>query len=314
MKKIISLVIPTYNEENNVENLYKEIQEELAIFLDKFVFHIIFIDNSSNDKTLDILKKLAITDKNLKIIVNNRNFGHIRSPYYGILQSYGEATIYMASDFQDPPKMLKKLINKWINGSEIVFCKKKKVEGKFIIERLRTYYYLFLKKISGINIVSDATGFGIYDKKVIKKVKEINDPLPFFRGLVAELGYKIDTIEFDQPTRHAGESKNNFLTLVDYAIHGMISHSTLPLRIITLISIPLGLISLFIAVGFFILKIVFWSKFQFGFAPLIISIFFLFSMIFISFGIIGEYISNLRLYIQKRPIVVEKERINFETE
>ena len=173
---------------------------------------------------------------------------------------------------------------------------------------------MFLKKISGINIVSDATGFGIYDKKVIKKVKEINDPLPFFRGLVAELGYKIDTIEFDQPTRHAGESKNNFLTLVDYAIHGMISHSTLPLRIITLISIPLGLISLFIAVGFFILKIVFWSKFQFGFAPLIISIFFLFSMIFISFGIIGEYISNLRLYIQKRPIVVEKERINFETE
>lgn len=247
MKKHVFIVIPTFNEEENIQNLFDAIQTEIFKLKDKYRFSLLFIDNSSKDESITILRDLASKYKFVKVIINNKNYGHIRSPYYGILQSEGDATIYMASDFQDPPELINKLIDKWEKGSEVVFCQKNKVSGNFLLEKIRSAYYKFLKKISGIEIVSDATGFGIYDKKVIDKIKEINDPLPFFRGLIVELGFKIDIIKFNQPNRNSGISKNNLYTLFDYAIHGMVSHSTLPLRLITLVSIPAAIISFVMA-------------------------------------------------------------------
>jgi len=312
MKKIISIVIPTYNEDQNVINLHKEIRRIEKKHIDEISFHLIFIDNASTDSTVKIIKNLCAENSTTKLIVNNRNFGHIRSPYYGILQSYGNATIYMAADFQDPPELIDEFIEKWKKGSEVVFAQKKSVKGNFIVEFARKTFYFLLDKFADIKIVKNATGFGIYDKKVIDQIKKINEPLPFFRGLIAELGYEIDIIKFDQPKRAKGITKNNFFTLFDNAILGFISHSTLPLRLLTIISAPLALMSFLIALVFLILKILFWNYFQSGFAPLIISLFLMFSFIFFFFALLGEYIANLRNYVQNRPLVVEKERVNFD--
>jgi glycosyltransferase involved in cell wall biosynthesis len=311
-KKVITVVLPTFNEEENIERLYLKLKEVFIPFLDKYEFHLIFVDNASEDNTLLKLKKLADKDKNLKIIVNIKNYGHIRSPYWGILQSYGEATIYMATDFQDPPEIIPDLIQKWENGSKVVFGKKRKTKENFLIEFLRKIYYELISTISSNTIVKNASGFGIYDNSVIKIVKKINDPYPFFRGLISELGYKIDIILFDQPKRKHGKSKNNFFTLFDYAMLGITSHSIMPLRILTFLSLCSSIFSILIAITYFGYKLIYWNKFQLGFAPLIIGIFFFFSIVLLGLSIIGEYLINFRNHLINRPIVIEKERINFD--
>jgi dolichol-phosphate mannosyltransferase len=310
--KIISIVIPTYNEDSNVLDLHEKIREIEKKYFEIYSFHIIFIDNASTDKTASIIKDICKKNKTTKLIVNNRNFGHIRSPYHGILQSYGDATIYMAADFQDPPELIDDFLIKWKNGSEVVFAQKKSVKGNIILEFLRSFFYFILARVTEIEIIKNATGFGIYDKKIIDQIKKINEPLPFFRGLIAELGYKIDIVQFDQPKRKKNFTKNSVLTLIDNAILGLISHSTLPLRLLTLISAPLAFLSLVTSMIFLVLKLIFWEYFRFGFAPLIISLLMMFSFIFFFFALIGEYLANLRIYLQKRPLVIEKERVNFD--
>jgi glycosyltransferase involved in cell wall biosynthesis len=312
--KLITIVIPTFNEALNIENLYVSINKILEHLKNKYHFHFIIIDNCSTDGTVLVLKEIAKKDKNFKIIINNRNFGHIRSPYYGILQSYGDATIYMASDFQDPPELLLQFIKKWEEGSEVVFAQKIKSDEKLFLKWLRKIFYLTLRKISDVNLVDNATGFGIYDKKVISNLKKINDPMPFLRGLVVELGFKIDLIKFVQPLRKSGSSKNNYYTLIDNAILGLVSHSIVPLRLITLLSIPLSLLSFLLAVIFFILKLYFWEEFVFGLAPMIISLFILFGILLLFLSIVSEYILNFRNYVQNRPLVIERERMNFDEE
>lgn len=309
-KKLISIVTPTYNEEENIEELYNEIKKSISD-IKEYDFEIIVIDNDSTDKTQEILKNIASKDKNFKVIINNRNFGHIRSPYYGILQSSGVATVYLASDLQDPPKYIPELIDKWKSGFKLVMAIKPESESGFLFHQTRKIYYRLLNKISDVAIIKDSTGFGIYDSEVINQLRKINEPYPFLRGLICDLGYKAETISFKQPARKRGLTKNNFYTLYDIGILGVISHSKVPIRFAAFLGFIMGLVSFIVAIFYVILKLVFWSSFPMGIAPLIISIFFFLGLQFMFIGVIGEYIGSIHTYAQNRPLVIEKERINF---
>ena len=309
-KKLISIVTPTYNEEENIQELYNEIKKSIAD-ISEYEFEIIVIDNDSTDKTQEILRSIASKDSSFKVIINNRNFGHIRSPYHGILQSSGHATVYLASDLQDPPKYIPELIEKWKSGFKIVLAVKPESESGFLFHQIRKIYYRLFNKISDVPIIKDSTGFGIYDGDVIRQLKSIGDPYPFLRGLICELGYKAETIPFKQPARKRGLTKNNFYTLYDIGILGVISHSKAPIRFAAFIGFIMGLVSFIVAIIYVILKLIFWSSFPMGIAPIIISIFFFLGLQFMFIGVIGEYIGSIHTYSQNRPLVTEKERINF---
>lgn len=309
-RPLLSIVTPCYNEEDNVEELYTRVKAAIA-GLTKYEFNLIFIDNHSQDGTVAKLKKLAASDPMVKIIVNTRNFGHIRSPYYGILQSRGEATIYLASDLQDPPELIPEFIQHWEQGYKLVMATKPVSKGVAWVHALRKAYYRFLDGISDISLVADSTGFGLYDRKVLDHLRQIDDPYPFLRGLICELGYEIKTIPFMQPRRQRGISKNNFYTLYDIAMLGIVSHSKVPIRLAAFAGFALGAISVLAAIAFLILKLIFWDSFPIGIAPLVIGMFFMFGILMLFIGILGEYIGAIHTYVQKRPSVVEQERINF---
>lgn len=313
MKTLLSIVTPCYNEEENISELYARICSAISRF-DQYDFEIIAIDNASTDNTVSLLKGLALKDKRLKIIVNTRNFGHIRSPYWGIMQSSGAATIYLASDLQDPPEHIPQFIEHWEKGWKVVLATKPVSQTNPLMHSLRRMYYRLLDGISEVPIVKDSTGFGLYDRIVLDHFRKINDPYPYMRGLVCELGYPIATIEFNQPRRGRGLSKNNFYTLYDIAMLGIISHSILPLRIAGMIGFGLATLSFFVSVFYFIYKLINWNSFPLGMAPLVILSAFLFGMLFVFIGIIGEYIGSIHLYLKNRPVVVEKERVNFEND
>lgn len=310
MKKLITIVSPCFNESENIVELYKRIKSSIDV-LTQYEFEILFIDNASTDGTVEILKELIELDARIRVIVNTRNFGHIRSPYWGILQSRGNATIYLASDLQDPPEYIPIFINEWEKGWKVVLAFKPHSQNNLVFNWLRKLYYRILAKISETDLINDATGFGIYDKCVLDQIRIINDPYPYFRGLVCEVGYPIKTIPFEQPRRSRGLSKNNFLTLYDLAILGVVSHSVLPIRIAAFLGFIMGVSSLFIALIYLVLKLIFWDKFPLGSAPLIIGLFLLFGLLFVFIGLLGEYIASIHTYVRNRPIVVEKERINF---
>ncbi len=307
---LLSIIAPCYNEEANIEELYRRIK--LAIALETgYQFEIVFIDNRSEDSTPEILEALALKDKTVKVIFNTRNFGHIRSPYYGILQTSGLATIYLASDLQDPPEMIPEFIREWERGYKLVMAIKPASKGSAIVHSLRKAYYRFLDGISDISIINDSTGFGLYDKVVLEHLREIDDPYPFLRGLICELGYEVKTIPFLQPRRLRGISKNNFFTLYDIAMLGIVSHSKMPIRIAALAGFAIGGISVLVAIVYLLLKLIYWDSFPFGTGPIVIGMFFLLGVQLMFIGILGEYIGSIHTYIQKRPIVVEKKRINF---
>lgn len=310
MKKLISIVTPCYNEEENIAELYARISKTINS-LNEYSFEILFIDNASTDNTAAAIKGLCAKDSRVKLIVNNRNFGHIRSPYWGIIQSTGVATIYLASDLQDPPEYIEQFIAEWQRGWKIVLASKPVSQTNFLFHSLRKLYYRLLDSISDIDLVKDTTGFGIYDRQVLDYVRQINDPYPYLRGLICELGFPIKTIEFNQPRRARGISKNNFYTLYDIAMLGIVSHSLVPLRIASMLGLMVGGISFFVGLLYFVLKLIYWDSFPIGMAPLIIGIFFMFGILFVSIGLLGEYIGSIHAYVKNRPIVVEKERINF---
>lgn len=308
---LLSIVTPCYNEEANVDELYTRIKAAIAAEAG-YRFELIFIDNHSSDRTVEKLKKLASFDPMVKIIVNTRNFGHIRSPYYGILQSTGVATIYLASDLQDPPEIIPEFIRHWEQGYKLVMATKPESKGSAFIHALRKAYYRGLDGISDVALLSDSTGFGLYDREVLDHLRKIDDPYPYLRGLICELGYEIKTIPFTQPRRLRGISKNNFYTLYDIAMLGVVSHSKVPIRISAFLGFAVGLISILVAIGYFVFKLVFWNSFPIGMAPIVIGLFFLIGMQFLFIGVLGEYIGSIHTYIQRRPVVVEKERINFD--
>jgi glycosyltransferase involved in cell wall biosynthesis len=310
-KKVITIVSPTYNEEENILYFYSSVNEAIKN-IPNYQFEFLFIDNASTDETANILKDLAMKNKLIKIILNTRNFGHIRSPYWGVIQSQGDATIYLASDLQDPPELIPKLIEAWEEGYKVVLGVKPESKDYFLWHQLRKFYYWFLEKISQVPIIKNATGFGLYDREVLDSIRKINDPYPFFRGIIADLGYEIKQIPFFQERRARGLSKNNFFTLYDIGMLGIINHSVVPIRLASLIGFFVGSISFFVALTFLILKLIYWNSFPLGISPIIIGMFFMFGLIFIFIGLLGEYVGSIHTYLQKRPIVVEKERINFD--
>jgi glycosyltransferase involved in cell wall biosynthesis len=308
---LLSIVTPCFNEEANIDELYTRIKAAI-VDLTKYEFELIFIDNHSEDGSVAKLKRLAAIDPMVKIIVNARNFGHIRSPYYGILQSRGAATIYLASDLQDPPELIPQFISHWEEGYKLVMATKPASEGVAWIHALRKTYYRLLDGMSDITLLSDATGFGLYDHAVLDHLRKIDDPYPFLRGLICELGYEIKTIPFTQPRRLRGISKNNFFTLYDIAMLGIVSHSKMPIRIAALTGFALGAISLIVAIAFIVLKLLFWDLYPIGIAPVVVGLFFLLGIQLLFIGVLGEYIGSIHTYVQRRPVVVEKERINFD--
>ena len=307
--KLISIVTPCFNEEQNIEKLCLEVEK---IFKNlNYKYEHIVIDNKSTDKTRNILKSLVQKNKNLKVIFNSKNFGHIRSPYYAMLQSSGDAVILLSADFQDPLELIPDLIDKWKNGNKVVMLKRKSSSENFFMTFVRNSFYKFISKIGETNLVENTTGSGIYDKDIITNLKKINDPYPYFRGLITELTDSISVIEFHQPLRKYGKTKNNFYSLYDLAILGIIKHSKIPVRAMIIFGFISSLICLFISVLYFFLKIIFWSKFSLGLAPLIIGIFGLASLQILMLGILGEYVILILTHSRNLPLVIEEDRINF---
>lgn len=306
----ISVVTPCYNEEENVELLYNKVKEVFSR-LGEYDYEHIFIDNASTDNTVKILKSIAIKDKNLKIIVNSRNFGHIRSPFYGLLQGSGDAVVFLAADLQDPPEMIKDFILKWKEGYKIVLGVKKQSKESRLMFAVRKLFYDLIGAISEIGHIKNFTGFGLYDNRIIQILRNIDDPYPYFRGLVCDIGFEIFTIEFVQPARKKGVTKNNFYSLYDMAMLGITNHSKIPLRLAAMLGFLVALISFFVALVYLIYKIIFWQSFTVGTAPIIIGLFFFSAVQLFFIGILGEYIGSIHTQVLKRPLVIEKERINF---
>tara|TARA_Y100000590_G_scaffold465740_1_gene638891 strand:+ start:3084 stop:4010 length:927 start_codon:yes stop_codon:yes gene_type:complete len=305
----ISVCTPTYNEKENILKLYSEIKK---IFEDNNLeYEHVVIDNNSDDGTIDILKDICKKDKNFKVIINQKNYGHIRSPFYGLLQTSGDATILMSSDFQDPVELIPKYIEKWKSGEKIVLGKKANSDETKIFFSLRNLYYKFLNLLSEDDLTLNTTGSGIFDKEVIEELKKIKDPYPYFRGLITELGYKISFINFNQPKRMAGKTKNNIFTLYDIAMLGLVKHSRKPLRFMVLVGFLSSFICFLTGLIYLFYKIIFWNSFSVGIAPIVIGLFLIASIQITLLGLVGEYIGVILLNQKKTPLVVEKERINF---
>lgn len=312
MKKV-SFVSSCYNEEENVDALYERVMKQADLYKDKYEFEYILVDNCSTDNTAQKLRELAQNDKRVKVILNARNFGHIRSPYYGMMQADGDAVIYLASDLQDPPELISDFIQKWEQGYKIVLGMKTKSEESFLFFLIRSAYYELISRIADddTNLVKNCTGFGLYDKKIMDEIRKIDDPYPYLRGLICEIGFEKAFVEFKQPSRKRGVTKNNFYTLYDNAMVGIVKHSKVPLRLMTFLGFGFSFASLLIAFLYLFLKLMFWNEFSFGLAPIIISLFFLGSVQLFCMGVLGEYIGAIYTRVNKKPVVVEKERINF---
>jgi polyisoprenyl-phosphate glycosyltransferase len=308
--KMISVVAGCYNEQDNVEELYSQVK---AVFdeLERYEFEMIFIDNASRDNTVPILRKLAAQDKRVKVIVNARNFGAIRSGFYALTQASGDAVIAMASDLQDPPALIKEFVEKWEAGYKIVVAVKANSNESRLFYLLRTAYYNTVKRLADIELTPHSTGFGLYDKQVIDILRGLDDPYPYFRGLISDIGFESAKIPFTQPKRSRGITKNNFYTLYDLAMLGLTSHSKVPLRLAAMLGFAMSLMSLLVAIGYFIYKLVNWYSFPVGQAPIVIGLFLFSSVQLFFIGILGEYIGAIHTQVLRRPLVVEKERINF---
>ena len=307
--KTISIVSPCFNEEGNVVNLYNAV---LKIMKNQpYKYEHIFIDNSSTDLTVEKIKNLAKKDKNLKLIVNTRNFGAIRSPYFGVIQSTGDACILIASDFQVPPILINDFIKSWENGFKIVLAKKESTDGNNLFFYAKKKYYSFMQKISDVPILENCTGFGLFDKSIIDILKEIDDPYPYFRGLLTEIGYPISIIPYNETNRTYGESSYNFFILYDYFMLGITQHSKFPIRLITMFGFLVSLLSLLVAIYFVIARLLCGDSCSGGGSPLLIGIFFFGAIQAFFIGILGEYIGSIHTKQKKLPLVIVKERVNF---
>ncbi|MGE0667537.1 MAG: glycosyltransferase family 2 protein [Sphingomonadales bacterium] len=311
--RMLSVMTPCFNEEENVEELYRRVREQFEK-MGRYRYEHIFIDNASTDRTVAILKGIAASDPNVKIIVNARNFGHIRSPMHALLQASGDAVISMAADLQDPPEMIPQLVEKWEAGFHMVLCIKRSSEETAAMFWLRKSYYALVERLSSIPTIQNFTGFGLYSRQVVEQVRRYGDPNPYFRGMIAEIGLSRCEIPFDQPTRKRGITKNNFYTLYDLAMLGITNLSKVPLRLVTGLGFLTAAGSIVVGLAYFLYKLAFWNDFELGLAPLVIGMFFLGAVQLIALGIIGEYVGAMYTTVQNRPYVTELERINFGAE
>lgn len=311
VKKLISIVTPCYNEEDNIDELCQRIQIVMQAL--PYDYEHIFIDNCSTDQTVRKIKDQAASDKRIKLIVNARNFGHIRSPFHAILQSHGDACILIASDLQDPPEMIAEFVHKWEQGYKTVLAVKPESEESSVMFFIRKAYYRLVTRISEVPLVQNATGAGLFDKVVIDILRNINDPYPYFRGLLCEIGFPVAEVPFRQPRRQRGLTKNNFYTLYDIAMLGITNHSKVPLRLMVMSGFVLSILSLIVAMCFLAAKLMFWNSFQLGMAPILIGIFFFGAVQTFFIGMLGEYIGSIHTQVRNMPLVIEMERINFDS-
>ena len=309
--KLISIVTGCFNEQDNVEPLVERIR---AVFLElpQYGYEHIFIDNCSNDHTVDRIKAIAARDKRVKLIVNTRNFGHIRSPMHGVLAARGDAVILMASDLEDPPELIPEFLRRWEAGYKVVAGVKTRTQDAVIMRLVRQAYYKMISRIADIKLIQNFTGFGLYDRALIDVVRDLDDPYPYFRGIISEVGFEVAEVLFEKPRRARGITKNNFYTLYDMAMLGITSHSKVPIRLATMAGFALSLLSLAISSAYLVLKLMFWDQFGFGTAPILIGLFFFSSVQLFFIGLIGEYVAAIHTQVLKRPLVVERERVNFD--
>lgn len=314
MKKKVSILVPCYNEVENVKPLSEAIMQVFADKLPQYDYEIVFIDNDSTDGTRDLLEEMGKNNPKIKAIFNAKNFGHIRSPFYGLLQLDGDCTMLMCADFQDPPELIPEFVNAWAEGYKVVIGRKTNSMESKLMYGLRKVYYKLIKKMSDVEQIENFTGFGLYDKSFIEVLRSLDDPMPYMRGIVAELGYKRKDIEYEQPQRKAGKTKNNFYTLYDMAMLGITSYTKVVLRLATIVGFIFSAISFVIAIIYLILKLVNWQDFAAGTAPILIGLFLIGSLLMFFIGFMGEYILNINTRVMKRPLVIEEKRINFTDE
>lgn len=313
-RKMISVVIPCYNEEENVVPLSKAVIGILTKELSDYEYEIIFIDNDSTDRTRMLIRKLCSQSKKMKAIFNAKNFGQFNSPYYAMLQTHGDCTILLCCDFQDPVELLPSMVHEWEAGNKIIVMQKEQSEESRIMYFLRSCYYKVISKFSEVEQIEHFTGFGLYDCSFIDILRKLNDPTPFLRGIVAELGYNIKIIPYTQQKRRGGKTSNNLATLYDAAMLSVTSYTKIGLRIATFMGFAVALLSVIIALVYFMLKLFYWERFVAGTAPILIGMFFLGAVVMIFLGILGEYILSINQRIMNRPLVIEAERINFTEE
>jgi len=309
--KTISIIIPTYNEEENVEPITREILKIMHQQLPAYNYELIFIDNCSKDKTREIILQLCLENPKIKAIFNAKNFGQFKSPYYGLCQSSGDCTILICADFQDPVDMIPKFVAEWENGHKIVCGVKVKSKENPLVYFLRSCYYKAIKKMSDVEQIEHFTGFGLYDKDFIDVLRKLDDPSPFLRGIVAELGPDRKEIPYLQEKRRAGKTSNNWYRLYDAAMLSFTSYTKIGLRLATIIGFICSTLSLLVAFVYLILKLIFWDWFPAGMIPVLIGVFVLGSLQLFFIGLVGEYIININTRIMKRPLVVEAKRVNF---
>jgi len=309
MKKI-SVVSGCYNEESNLEELVRRVFAMAAKF-PAYDWEFILIDNCSTDRSPEILRALAAHDRRIRVIFNTRNFGHIRSPYYGMLQAYGDALVYLASDLQDPPEYIEQFILQWEAGFKVVAAIKSESEESALFFAARQVYYQVIARLADIDLLKNFTGFGLYDRVIVDHLRKLDDPYPYHRGIISELGYPIAKIPFMQPLRKRGFSKNNFYTLYDIAMLGFTNHTKIPLRLATMLGFATAFLAFAVGTVYLLMKLFYWHDFAMGQAPVVVGLFFLGSVQLLFIGVLGEYIGAIHTKVTKRPLVVERERINF---
>ncbi len=308
--RTLTILTPCFNEVANVGVLVERVAAALA---DQPVdYRHVFIDNASTDGTGEVLRSLAGQDPRVAVILNQRNFGHVRSPYHGLLEASGDAVIVMAADLQDPPELIAEFLKKWREGFRVVLGQKLNSEESWLFFNLRRGYYKLVKRLADVDLVENATGFGLYDRTVIEQLRALDEPYPYVRGLVCELGYPIARVPYAQPQRKRGITKNNFYTLYDVAMLGITSHSKVPLRLATMVGFAASALSFAVGFAYLVYKLIFWDRFALGIAPVVIGLFFFASVQLFFIGILGEYLGAIHTKVAKRPLVVERERINWD--
>ncbi|MCI9250420.1 MAG: glycosyltransferase [Lachnospiraceae bacterium] len=311
MKKI-SVLIPCYNEEENVVPISKAVTEILEGELSEYDYELVFIDNYSTDRTRDLLRMICGRNPKIKAIFNVTNFGQFNSPYYGICQTTGDCTIAMSCDFQDPVELIPVFVREWENGYQIVSGIKSSSKENGFIYFLRSMYYKVIKNMSSVEMIEHFTGFGLYDKTFVKLLRQLDDPIPFIRGVVAEYGYKRKDVEYEQPKRRAGKTHNNWYSLYDAAMLSFTSYTKIGLRLATFVGFLGSAFSILVAVVYLTMKLVWWDRFPAGMIPVLLGIFVIGSMQLFFIGLLGEYIMNINTRVMHKPLVVEEERINFD--
>jgi len=311
-RKTISILTPCYNEEAGIADCYRRVREILESKLSRYDYEHVFIDNCSLDRTVEILKSIAATDRRVKIIVNSRNFGAARSGHHGLLETSGHCVVPILADLQTPPDIIPEMVAKWEGGYKIVVAVRTGTDEGWVMRQCRKMFYKLMTRFSGVQQIPNFIGFGLYDAAVMQVMRELREPDPYFRGMVCEIGFEKAFVEYHQPPRLHGKTSYTFVSLLDYALLGLTSYSKVPLRIMTIIGVILSALSMVIALSYFVIKIVRWETFELGLAPLLIGTFFFASVQLLFVGLIGEYVGAIYAQVKGRPLVIERERINFD--